>query len=73
MPPVPEAVRERIRGEAEGRVAEDLHAELKVRDPETASRLSASDRQRILRALEVLAATERPLASFLGRAGGAGA
>ena len=44
----------------------DLHAELKARDPETASRLNASDRQRILRALEVLAATDRPLASFLG-------
>ena len=66
VPAVPEAVRERIRSEAEGRVAEELHGELKARDPETASRLSASDRQRILRALEVLAATERPLASFLG-------
>ena len=66
VPAVPEAVRERIRAEAEGRVAEELHGELKARDPETASRLNASDRQRILRALEVLAATERPLASFLG-------
>ncbi len=66
VPPVPEAVRARIRAEAEGRASADLHAELKVRDPETASRLNASDRQRILRALEVLAATKRPLASFLG-------
>ncbi len=66
VPPVPEAVRARIRTEAEGRAASDLHAELKVRDPESASRLNASDRQRILRALEVLAATDRPLASFLG-------
>jgi tRNA dimethylallyltransferase len=66
VPPVPEAMRARIRAQAEGRAASDLHAELKVRDPESASRLNASDRQRILRALEVLAATDRPLASFLG-------
>ncbi len=66
VPPVPEAVRARIRAEAEGRASPELHAELKSRDPETASRLNASDRQRIVRALEVLAATQRPLASFLG-------
>ena len=66
VPAVPEAVRMRIRAEADGRAAGELHAELRARDPETASRLNASDRQRILRALEVLAATGRPLASFLG-------
>jgi len=66
VPPVPEAVRARIRAEAEGRASAELHAELKARDPETAWRLNASDRQRIVRALEVLAATQRPLASFLG-------
>jgi tRNA dimethylallyltransferase len=66
VPPAPEAVRARIRAEAEGRASAELHAELKARDPDTAARLNASDRQRILRALEVLAATERPLASFLG-------
>ena len=66
VPAVPEAVRARIRAEADGRGSQELHAELKARDPETASRLNASDRQRILRALEVLAATDRPLASFLG-------
>ena len=53
VPPVPEAVRARIRAEAEGRASAELHAELKARDPETASRLNASDRQRIVRALEV--------------------
>jgi tRNA dimethylallyltransferase len=66
VPPTPEAVRARIRAEAEGRASADLHAELAARDPETAARLNASDRQRILRALEVMAAAERPLASFLG-------
>ena len=69
VPAVPEGVRARVRADAEGRASADLHAELKARDPETASRLNASDRQRILRALEVLAATDRPLVSFLGARG----
>jgi tRNA dimethylallyltransferase len=66
MPPVPEAVRARIRAGAEGRAAGELHAELRAHDPETSARINAGDRQRMLRALEVLAATGRPLASFLG-------
>ena len=51
---------------AEGRATPELHDELAARDPETAARLNSSDRQRILRALEVVAATGRPLVSFLG-------
>ena len=43
--------------------------ELAARDPATAARLRPSDRQRILRALEVFAATGRPLASFQGARG----
>ncbi len=66
MPAVPEAVRARVRAEAEGRPAPELHAELAAADPETAARLRPSDRQRTLRALEVLAATGRPLAAFQG-------
>ncbi len=66
IPPVPEAVRISVRSKAEGRVTAELHDELQARDPETAARLNASDRQRILRALEVLEATGRPLGSFLG-------
>ena len=54
----------------EGRATPELHDELQARDPETAARLNASDRQRILRALEVMAATGRPLVSFLGARGG---
>jgi tRNA dimethylallyltransferase len=65
IPPVPEAVRAAVRGKAEGRATPELHDELQARDPETAARLNASDRQRILRALEVLDSTGRPLASFL--------
>ena len=66
MPTVPEEVRAAIRRLAEGRPTPELHADLAVRDPETAARLRANDRQRILRALEVIAATGRPLASFHG-------
>jgi tRNA dimethylallyltransferase len=66
IPPVPEAVRAEVRGRAEGRATPELHDELVARDPETAARLNPSDRQRILRALEVVAATGSPLVSFLG-------
>jgi len=66
MPPVPAAIRALIRAKAEGRASADLHAELAALDPVTAARLRPSDRQRILRALEVFAATGRPLTSFQG-------
>ncbi len=66
MPAVPEAVRAETREKAEGRATADLRAELAALELETAARLRPSDRQRILRALEVFAATGRPLASFHG-------
>ncbi len=68
-PAVPEAVRAVIRDRADGRPTADLHAELAVADPQTARRLRPSDRQRTLRALEVLAATGKPLAAFQGARG----
>ncbi|MET0369688.1 MAG: tRNA (adenosine(37)-N6)-dimethylallyltransferase MiaA [Methylobacterium sp.] len=66
LPPVPEAVRAEIRREAEGRPTEALHADLARRDPDGAARLRPSDRMRVMRALEILAATGRPIASFYG-------
>ena len=54
IPPVPEAVRAEVRSKAEGRPTPELHDDLAARDPQTAARLNPSDRQRILRALEVL-------------------
>jgi tRNA dimethylallyltransferase len=65
IPPVPEAVRAAVRSNAEGRATAELHAELQACDPLTAARLNLSDRQRILRALEVMASTGRPLVSYL--------
>ena len=64
IPAVPEAVRARVRAEAEGVPPEALHARLARLDPLTASRLRPTDPQRVTRALEVLAATGRPLAAF---------
>ena len=64
MPPVPEAVRAKVRAEAEGVSANELHARLTKCDLMTATKLRPSDRQRIIRALEIFAATGRPLAEW---------
>lgn len=69
MPDVPAEIRTKWRR----RLAEDgpwaLHAELGSRDPGMADQLSASDGQRIVRALEIIDATGRSLASLQGGAG----
>ena len=67
IPPVPQAVRERVRAETQDRATPDLYRELTASDPETARALGPNDRLRVLRALEVLAATDRPLSSFRGQ------
>jgi tRNA dimethylallyltransferase len=64
MPPVFDAVRAKIRGEAEGVAAAELHARLAARDPATAARLRPSDRQRVIRALEIFETTGRPLVEW---------
>ena len=56
VPEIPEEVRAHWRGHAG-----DVHAELWRRDPAMAARLLATDRQRIVRALEVIDATGRSL------------
>ena len=66
MPPVPDEVREAVRRESEGLETPELHRLLAERDPETARTLRPSDRLRVQRALEVFAATGRPLVSFHG-------
>jgi tRNA dimethylallyltransferase len=64
IPAVPDEVRAQIRSEAEGQTPEQLHALLSSIDPLAAARLRPSDPQRILRALEVYAATGQSLVSF---------
>jgi tRNA dimethylallyltransferase len=67
LSPIPAAdpeIRAFWRAEAERRPAAELHALLARRDPETAGRLMPTDKQRIVRALEVLESTGRPLAAW---------
>jgi tRNA dimethylallyltransferase len=64
IPEIPEAIRAHYRLAAQEESPEALHAELARRDPKTAARLRPSDPQRIVRALEVLEATGRPLAEW---------
>lgn len=64
IPPVPQDVRDAVRARCEGRDSAELHALLEERDPESASRLRPSDRLRIMRALEVQAATGRSIRSY---------
>ncbi|APF39074.1 tRNA (adenosine(37)-N6)-dimethylallyltransferase MiaA [Chelatococcus daeguensis] len=67
IPPVPDEVRAAVRAAADGRGTPLLYADLAARDPITAARLNPTDRLRILRAMEVFAATGQPIASFHGR------
>jgi tRNA dimethylallyltransferase len=64
IPDVPEEVRQEMRAKAEGRPVAELHAELAACDPLMAARLRPTDPQRILRALEIYAATGQSLAHF---------
>lgn len=59
IPSIDSAVRERWR-----RFDGDLHGELLQRDAEAAARLNPADRQRIIRALEVITSTGRTLAQW---------
>jgi tRNA dimethylallyltransferase len=56
LPPIDPVIREKWRG-FEG----DLHAELEKRHPESAAKLNPADRQRLIRSLEVLESTGKPL------------
>jgi tRNA dimethylallyltransferase len=64
IPDIPEEIRARYRIAAQTEPPQALHAKLARRDPLTAARLRPSDPQRIVRALEVLEATGRPLAEW---------
>lgn len=64
VPPIPEVIRTALRAEAEGLSDAALHRRLAARDADGAARLAPADRQRVLRALEVVEATGRPLAAW---------
>jgi tRNA dimethylallyltransferase len=64
IPAVPGKVREASRRRFEALGREGFFAELSRRDPQGASKLRVSDTQRLLRAMDVLEATGRPLSAW---------
>src|SRR5262249_16707756 len=63
-PPIPPEIRSAVRDRLVRHGAPALHAELALRDGATAARLRSGDAIRIVRALEVLEATGRPLSDW---------
>lgn len=72
LPPRDEAVRERLNAEAEKLGREALHARLAEADPEAAAGIPPANLQRVVRALEVLELTGKPISTHWreGRGGG---
>jgi tRNA dimethylallyltransferase len=64
IPPTDPAIRARLSERLAREGVETLHAELEKRDPGAAAKIMVRDRSRILRALEVLEATGRPIAEW---------
>jgi len=69
MPDIPEAVRRRWRYRLAEEGAEKLHRVLRREDPEAAMAIRPSDGQRIVRALEVLEASGKPISAWQAEAG----
>ncbi len=65
LPEIPEEVRAHLALRLEEEGLPVLRRELEELDPESAARLAPGDRQRTLRALEVIAATGRPLSRWI--------
>jgi tRNA dimethylallyltransferase len=72
LPARDEAVRARLQAEADARGREALHARLAAADPEAAAGIPAQNLQRVMRALEVLELTGKPISAHWreGRGGG---
>jgi tRNA dimethylallyltransferase len=64
VPPIPADIRTSVRGRLQREGAPALHAELMRLDPAAAQRVTANDRSRISRALEVVLATGRALSDW---------
>jgi tRNA dimethylallyltransferase len=64
VPPIPADIRTAVRARLAAEGPATLHAELAVRDPASAERIRPADGVRIVRALEVMAATGRSLADW---------
>jgi tRNA dimethylallyltransferase len=70
IPPIPSAIRAKVRARLERIGNAAFFAELAARDPLTAGQLKPGDTQRIMRAREVIEATGRALASWQKRGRG---
>ncbi|MCE5232504.1 MAG: tRNA (adenosine(37)-N6)-dimethylallyltransferase MiaA [Mizugakiibacter sp.] len=66
LPAADPALRARLAGEADALGLAAMHARLAWADADAAARIRPSDRQRVLRALEVIALTGRPLSAQQG-------
>ncbi len=66
IPPVDPDISQRLRLEADGNGSEPLYRRLMKEDETTARRLKPADKSRIVRALEVLEATGRPISYWQG-------
>lgn len=64
MPEIPRDIRQTLRDRLEAEGVAPLHAELGRLDPDMAARLGSSDRQRIVRALEVITSTGRSISAY---------
>lgn len=64
MPDVPKAIRAHWRNQLAAEGAESLHSLLKDKDPVSAARIRPSDGQRIVRALEVMEASGKPISQW---------
>ncbi|MCO5156726.1 MAG: tRNA (adenosine(37)-N6)-dimethylallyltransferase MiaA [Aquamicrobium sp.] len=69
MPEVPEEIRQKWRAAAREEGAPALHRLLGARDPAAAAAIHEADAQRIVRALEVLEASGRPISHWQKAAG----
>lgn len=65
IPEVPRRLRDELRCRLESEGLASLREELVLLDPSTANRLAEGDTQRLLRALEVVLATGRPLSDWI--------
>jgi len=61
IPPIPTDIRDALRQHLQDKGTQKLYEELQRKDKVAAARIKPQDGQRIIRALEVLAATGRPL------------
>lgn len=61
VPPIPPEIRTALRNRLRQEGSQALHAELARHDPASAARLSPGDRSRVVRELEVIQTTGRPL------------